>query len=136
MESLFVFVVNHCDDKKPWCTAPPKVYYLKRTRTQGDILLRKPLKKRKQSKYWSQSYFRKSHFLGIKSFIGNGVWPCLIPVLTVLTGPCQWKWNCMEILLNIWTCLDLEPWGQQQWQLYSGGRPLPIFWRIDFPQNC
>ena len=41
----------------------------------------------------------------------------------------------MEILSNLGTCLDLEPWGQQQCQLYSRGRALPIFWQIDFPQN-
>ena len=56
--------------------------------------------------------------------------------LQITVGPGQWKWNCMEILPNLGTCLDLEPWGQQQCQLYSRGRPLPIFWRIDFPQNC
>ena len=38
----------------------------------------------------------------------------------------------MELLQNLGTYLDLEPWGQQQCQLYSRGIPLPIFDELTF----
>ena len=44
---------------------------------------------------WSQAFDRQSHHLGVKSFIDNGVWPSLIPVLISFFKNRQMrvKWN-------------------------------------------
>ena len=62
---VFFFVVNHCADKKPWCTTPTK-----------GILSETNKNSRGQIKVvncnfvdWRQSYSRQSHILGIKSCI-------------------------------------------------------------------
>ena len=78
MKNLFVFVVNHCDDKKPWCTAPTKGIIFETDKNwRGQI---------KAVNWifvdWRQSYSRQSHIRGIKFFIVNGVYPSMIPVLT------------------------------------------------------
>ena len=77
MESFFVFVVNHCDDTKPWCTAPTKGIL-----SVTDKNSRAHIKEVNWNFVdWRQSFSRQSHIHGIKSFIVNGVRPSLIPVL-------------------------------------------------------
>ena len=131
MKNLFVFVVNHCDDKKPWCTAPTK-----------GILFETDKNWRGQIKAvnwifvdWRQSYSRQSHIRGIKLFIVNGVCPSLIPVLT---DYCRSRSMKVELHGNTSKYRNLPGSGAM------GSTTMPIvfqrktaanFWRIDLPQN-
>ena len=45
MESLFVFVGNHCDDKKPWCTAPTKIILSETDKNSMGQIIREAIKK-------------------------------------------------------------------------------------------
>ena len=45
MESSFVFVGNHCDDKIPWCTAPTKIILSETNKNSMRQIIREAIKK-------------------------------------------------------------------------------------------